>query len=172
MLHYDIKPANAIVGPEGVVSLIDLGSARLADQASPSHEWPQEAHLATTPLFAQPPCMRPAGGDRVVTHTWDIYAGVVSMLDLFGMISCQGLTRGAFHSRMAAWAAGLGPDPAVPGALHREVVEHLSSHRAFRMLSPSGIRDMAALVEVMLRDSVAGGAVVLDAGGYPGEEQY
>ncbi len=160
LVQRDFKPANVILGRDGVVKVLDFGLARAVAGASPS---PTVANtpsasssslvdvqitmpglLAGTPAYMAPEQCRPGPIDARA----DQFAFCVSLFE--ALYGARPFPAEQIHARLAAIASGRVPAPPadsdVPAWLHAAVVRGLANEPAARFAS------MTQLLAALQRD--------------------
>jgi len=79
VVHSDIKPGNIILAAEGMVKVIDFGTARPNSQASQSSKQANEANFSGfTPVYASPETLR----DKAATASDDVYSFACTLYEM------------------------------------------------------------------------------------------
>ncbi len=127
LIHRDVKPANLLVDPQGVVKLLDLGLALMTDEASSISADHQEAVLGTADYLAPEQAMN--------SHDVDARADIYSL----------GCTM---------YFAITGRPPFAEGTLAQRVLAHQTQPpRGIRELRPDTPPELAEICQQMMAKS-------------------
>jgi len=159
IIHCDLKPANIIVNPEGVVKILDLGLARLVNRdrrEPPTRTEDSEQVLGTVDYMAPELALSP---DQV-DHRVDIYS--LGCVLYYALLGSPPFPEGTLAERLLKHQVAIPPDPR---ARRPDIPQSLADiiHRALAK-SPSSrfetASEMVAALEKCLTQTPMGSGLI------------